>query len=323
MIRAMANSDSAFLWETEAIRSTRRRARTTASPGRHEKTTGDDWKTLKDASAATGIPVPTLRKWARKESVPSYLEDTALGQLRMVSMTGVLARAKELGREVDVEESETKAAEPQKSKVAEPAVPSRARTKESEVTPVGFSPSPSDEPDVPPGTMLVPIDAWDKMLLQLGNLHEAGQQLAEARERAGKAETEAKFLRERLSEMRTELAEAKAVGTAKAVEPPNTSEPEATPEPRPMPPPEPIAHIPIETPDEADASQDGRPKDTGSPEPSSEDDDHDIPVRDLGKREDTPTPSSTESDDDSLTLTDYSLRMINHIYSTWRARPRR
>jgi hypothetical protein len=50
--------------------------------------------------------------------------------------------------------------------------------------------------------MLVPIDAWDKMLLQLGNLHQAGQQLAEARERAARAETEAAFLRERLAEMR-------------------------------------------------------------------------------------------------------------------------
>jgi len=52
----------------------------------------------------------------------------------------------------------------------------------------------------------VPIDAWNKMLNQLGNLHEAGQQLAEARERAAKAETEAKFLRERLAELRTQPA---------------------------------------------------------------------------------------------------------------------
>lgn len=50
--------------------------------------------------------------------------------------------------------------------------------------------------------MLVPIDAWDKMLMQLGNLHQAGQELAEARERAAKAETEVKFLKERLAERR-------------------------------------------------------------------------------------------------------------------------
>ena len=53
--------------------------------------------------------------------------------------------------------------------------------------------------------MLVPLDAWNKMLNQLGNLHQAGQQLAEARERAAKAETEAVFLKERLADMRSEL----------------------------------------------------------------------------------------------------------------------
>jgi hypothetical protein len=52
--------------------------------------------------------------------------------------------------------------------------------------------------------MLVPRDAWDRLLAQLGNLHQAGQQLAEARERAARAETEASFLRERLAELRQE-----------------------------------------------------------------------------------------------------------------------
>ena len=62
--------------------------------------------------------------------------------------------------------------------------------------------------DSPEGTMLVPLDAWTKVLNQLGNLHEAGQQLAEARERAAKAETEATFLRERLADLRAELGQA-------------------------------------------------------------------------------------------------------------------
>jgi hypothetical protein len=54
--------------------------------------------------------------------------------------------------------------------------------------------------------VLVPVDQWSRILNQLGNLHEAGQQLADARERAAKAETEAIFLRERLGELRSELA---------------------------------------------------------------------------------------------------------------------
>ena len=58
--------------------------------------------------------------------------------------------------------------------------------------------------------MLVPLDAWNKMLNQLGNLHEAGQQLAEARERAARAETEVQFLRERLTELRTKTEPAAA-----------------------------------------------------------------------------------------------------------------
>lgn len=60
------------------------------------------------------------------------------------------------------------------------------------------------EPQPPEGHLLVPLDSWEQLLVQLGNLHEAGQQLADARERAAKAETESGFLRERLSELRSE-----------------------------------------------------------------------------------------------------------------------
>ena len=70
--------------------------------------------------------------------------------------------------------------------------------------------------------MIVPLDAWNKMLNQLGNLHEAGQQLAEARERAAKAETEVQFLRERLTELRTR--------TEPEVPEPATAEPPAAQE---------------------------------------------------------------------------------------------
>jgi hypothetical protein len=70
------------------------------------------------------------------------------------------------------------------------------------------------------------VDAWNKMLAQLGNLHEAGQQLATARERAAKAETEADFLRERLSEMRAELVTART-----GPPPPSTESPTAEAEP--------------------------------------------------------------------------------------------
>ena len=53
--------------------------------------------------------------------------------------------------------------------------------------------------------MLVPISAWKKVLDQLGNLHEADKLMAEARERAAKAEAESEFLREKLKNTRVEL----------------------------------------------------------------------------------------------------------------------
>ena len=152
--------------------------------------------------------------------------------------------------------------------------------------------------------MLVPIDAWDKMLMQLGNLHEAGQQLAEARERAAKAETEAKFLRERLSELRSDLAE---VRTAPKPEP--AVETAATEPVGPAP--EPISHIPIES--------DEDPEPEAEPDSEVEVDDVEIPVRDLGR---APT-TDRQPHDDELTLAEYSLEMMKHIYSTWRGRPRR
>jgi hypothetical protein len=175
----VAQRDSAFLWETEALRRVSRPA------DRAEISTSaagvDDWVTLRQASELTGVPVATLRKWALHETVASYLGETPVGPLRMVSLQGIYRRAEDLGREV-----QGSAPEPQRVIDLPP-------------------PPPQGEPAIPEGTMLVPLDAWTRVLTQLGNLHEAGQQVAEARERAAKAETEAAFLRERLAELRTQL----------------------------------------------------------------------------------------------------------------------
>ena len=56
-------------------------------------------------------------------------------------------------------------------------------------------------------SLLVPLDAWNTVLNQLGNLHESSQLMAEARERAAKAEAEADFLREKLKNTRQQLDE--------------------------------------------------------------------------------------------------------------------
>lgn len=177
----MTDRDSAFLWETEALRSaTHRIVEAELDSGNPVESDGR-WVTLREASRSTGIPVETLRKWARRSTIPSYLSPTNRGtSIRMVDLDGVEQRAAELGRTT----VPTPATAPSPSPAAPPTEP--------------------DQTPPPPGTMIVPVDAWNKMLNQLGNLHEAGQQLASARERAAKAETEAKFLRERLAEMRRE-----------------------------------------------------------------------------------------------------------------------
>lgn len=169
----MAGRDPAFLWETELLREAKAGEPRAA---RHDEA---DWLTVKEASEASGIPESTIRKWARHHDLPSFLEETSTGHLRMVSISAIRRRAEWLGRAVADEPPHEIAAE----------------------TPA---------PDVPEGSMLVPLDAWNRLLNQLGNLHEAGQQLAEARERAARAETEATFLRERLAELRGEMERARS-----------------------------------------------------------------------------------------------------------------
>lgn len=75
----------------------------------------------------------------------------------------------------------------------------------------GGGPPPADE-TAPPETnsVLVPVDQWSRILGQLGNIHEAGQQLADARERMARAETENEFLKERIRDLRARLEEADA-----------------------------------------------------------------------------------------------------------------
>ncbi len=199
MMAGMSTDDAAFLWETEAIRQRRQvqaRGAMPPSPG---------WVTLRQAHRSTGVPIDTLRKWGKRGAVPSMVIDADDGLRRLVRLESVVERARAQGRTL-LAGMGNGGAQP------EPPSPSGASTAEAAST--GASPSVSaaldsastDEPRA--GTMLVPIEAWDKMLMQLGNLHDAGQQLAAARERAAKAETEARFLRERLAELReTQAAE--------------------------------------------------------------------------------------------------------------------
>ncbi|HSF85980.1 MAG TPA: hypothetical protein VLG28_10060 [Acidimicrobiia bacterium] len=208
----MTNHDAAFLWESSVLRERRgRRTRPSIplSPG---------WVTLREAHRATGVPIDTLRKWGRQGSVPSMVVETEAGLRRLVRLESVIGRAEHQGRTVPGATSGKSEARPQADDTSE--------TVATEATP----PPPEDSAPpasaaAPEGSMIVPIEAWDRMLMQLGNLHEAGQQLAEARERAARAETEAEFLRERLGELRKPPTAPPAVDEHdRAAEPANPSE---------------------------------------------------------------------------------------------------
>ena len=199
--------EGAKRWETEAIRESRdrRRGRPTVSQSRTPARRTGEWVTLREAADGTGIPIGTLRKWCRRETVDSYLESDGEVTLRIVEMGSVRRRAAALGRETDDTRHKTEDARHETQDTRHKTQDTRHKTS------VNRDPGSDQGPDTEyrasetageAGTMIVPVDAWNKMLNQLGNLHEAGQQLAEARERAAKAETEAAFLRERLAELR-------------------------------------------------------------------------------------------------------------------------
>jgi hypothetical protein len=164
--------------------------------------------TLKAAAEATGVPATTIRNWARKHRIPSHMEDHDGGRRRLVDLAAALDRARSLGHSVA-------------AAVTPPKAPGPAPS------PAPAAPPPTRETAVPEDHVLVPLEAWEKVLLQLGNLHTAGQELADARERAARAETEASFLRERLAELRE--------GAAASDPPPGElSSPSSAPAPEPL-----------------------------------------------------------------------------------------
>lgn len=168
--------DPAFVWQQPDRVARQMQPPSKEASGRLDKPSSPTrWVTLHEAEEITGVPASTVRNWARKDRIPTQFELGTEGQVRMVGLDEVVARARHLGRLRPT---------PGPSSAPPPQPPSRPA------------------PDAPEGSVLVPIDAWNRMINQLGNLHEAGQQLAEARERAARAETEASFLRERLNELR-------------------------------------------------------------------------------------------------------------------------
>ncbi len=160
--------DSAEFGETRRATGPPGPARPVPAPATPPSTADSGWVTVREASESTGVPMSTIRGWYRRGRV-SRRDGTRPGsplEVRADEVAGLAARRTRIG------------------------------------VPDG---SPGD-PQQSSAGVLVPLDSWQQLLRQLGNLHEAGRDLAEARERAARAETEARFLRERLADLREQLA---------------------------------------------------------------------------------------------------------------------
>ncbi|HUG75124.1 MAG TPA: helix-turn-helix domain-containing protein [Acidimicrobiia bacterium] len=195
--------DPAFVWDRNAVTRTSKPSPT--APTASQAVEFGDRITIKEAEQRFGVSVPRLREWARGGSINAVKGPGPRGG-RMWLVT-----AESVARHLADERREA----------APPAMSPAPR-------PASVSTPPARTGPTEDGTaMLVPRDAWDRLMDQLGNLHDAGVQLAEARERAARAETEAGFLRERLTELRTERDDYKS----KVERNPTSSTPDGEPEP--------------------------------------------------------------------------------------------
>jgi len=190
--------DPAFTWDERPERPQTKPRAPEPIPA-HEPSPGVGGRiTLREAEHRFGVSVGTLRNWARDGAVDAVKAMGPNGRQWMVTAESVAHRLAH--------------------RAGSPAPAPREG---------------ATGPTADGSAMLVPRDAWDRLMDQLGNIHEAGLLLAEARERAAKAETEAEFLRERLGELRVERDELK--GRAPTSRPPApTTEPPPAPTRRPM-----------------------------------------------------------------------------------------
>lgn len=180
--------DAAFTWDQRPPRPPRQEPAAAEQASESAPAVGGRI-TLREAEHRFGVSVNTLRNWARDGDVDAVKASGPNGRQWMVTAESVAHRLAH------------RAGGP-------PPAPREGAT----------------GPIADGSAMLVPRDAWDRLMDQLGNIHESGLLLAEARERAAKAETEAGFLRERLGELRAERDALKGQGP-----PPPTTDPSPAP----------------------------------------------------------------------------------------------
>ena len=166
-----------------------------------EAGSNNEWAPLREVAEIAQISVSTLRRWYGEGRIESRLEPGPRGDRRIVRVSEVLqvrgmdAAANE-GRERSQGAIEGTRSD---SFGGHPVPPIPGAEGEAEYLPIKTA-------------------AWDKMLEQLGNLHEAGQQLAEARERAARAEERCAFEIERRKLLEERISELESVRTSPTVE---------------------------------------------------------------------------------------------------------
>lgn len=140
--------------------------------------TEERWVTLREAQAEAGVSLSALRKWYRSGVIRSQDKEGVHGPHKLVAIDDVHRRI---------------------NAYREATSPS--------VVPLVVVPPPSsnDGNGDNHGQMLVPREAWQQVMDQLGHIHQAGRELAEAREEKAKAEVTVDFLRPQLEDLRSAL----------------------------------------------------------------------------------------------------------------------
>ena len=148
--------DPAFTWDQPSTQ-VRRQQRGGESHAARRPALPAQGVSLCEAEHRFGVTAATLRTWAKKGMIDAVLTDAGSGRQWMVTSNPSPITCRGYSR---------------------PAPASRRRHL------LKRKGSTFDWPDTPDGTaMLVPRDAWDRLMDQLGNLHDAGLMLAGARTR--------------------------------------------------------------------------------------------------------------------------------------------
>jgi hypothetical protein len=132
------------------------------------------WVTLNEAADAAGVTIGQFTAWYLRDEIASRLERGPHGERRLLDLDEVLARARP-----------------------------------------GVSPEPPVLRALPDAGgaasgVLVPLEAWQRALEQLAHLHELAREVGDAKAQAAKYETTTEFQRERVRELKDELAQARA-----------------------------------------------------------------------------------------------------------------